>query len=209
VSDAADSRVGAVRCAKDDRLAPWTDDSDQALIAAVAQGDHASFDRLYLRHAAACGRRAAGVLAAADWVDDVLQAVFLDLWRHADRFDDRRGSVRAWLLTLTHHKAIDLVRSQERHNRLWAAEHLLAAHADPSASPEAVCAAADTAARVRAAVDQMSAPGRAAVVACFLTQQTQREAAVSLGVPLGTIKTHSSRGVRELRGLVELRSLWD
>ena len=104
--------------------------SDVELLQDTARGDQAAFEELYRRHVAACMRRARHTLAADDWVPDVVQAVFLDLWTQAGRFDLKRGSVRGWVLVLTHHKAFDLVRVQSRHASRRAQEEMLAAHVD-------------------------------------------------------------------------------
>lgn len=173
--------------------------SDALLLAATARGDALSFEQLHRRHAPACRRRALRVLATHEWVQDVVQAVFLDVWRHAGRFDGRSGSARGWLLALTHHKAVDLVRQQERHNSRWAHEGLLDGHLDTGRGPERAAADADTSARLRASLELLPTAQGDALRLCFFADRTQAEAAVELGVPLGTVKTRSRAGVIALR----------
>ena len=185
---------------------PRTDSSppsDAELLAATARGDERSFEQLHARHVDACRRRAAGVLATEEWVSDVVQAVFLDVWRHADRFDGRRTSARGWLLALTHHKAVDLIRERERHNTRWAHEMLLDGHVDPAPGPDLHAAARDAADRVRTALEEVPEPHRETLRLCFLRGLSQRETAAELAIPLGTVKTRSRQGIIALRGLVE------
>ena len=147
------------------------------------------------------------MLAADDWVPDVVQAVFLDLWTQAERFDLKRGSVRAWVLVLTHHKAVDLVRVQSRHASRRAGEELLASHVDQAATPEQRVSLTDLTMRLRTAVAQVGPVEREVLELCFLQGRTQREAADLLGIPLGTVKTRSRRAVQELGRALDC-SVW-
>lgn len=176
--------------------------SDAALLAGVAAGDVASFEGLYRRHASACAGRARGVLACDDWVNDVVQNVFLDVWRVADRFDPQRGSALRWLLSLTHHKAVDVVRQRQRQNDRWAHEDRLESHLDEAPGPESAATRHDTVRQLRRALAQVPDPHREAVRLCFLEGLSQREAARALGVPLGTVKSRSHQGVIALRSIV-------
>lgn len=177
------------------------DDTD--LLARTAAGDQGSFEALYRRHARACARRARHVLATEEWVADVVQAVFLDLWTHAARFDGTRGGVRPWLLAMAHHKAVDVVRAQERHASRRAPEELLAGLVDHGAGPEQAAAAEDAGRRVRAALARVGSREREVVELCFLAGLTQRQAAERLDVPLGTVKTRSRRAVLQLARTVD------
>lgn len=184
------------------------DESDADLLARASAGDDSGFALLYRRHVAACRQRARRILATDEWVDDVVQIVFLDVWRHAARFDPARsrGDARGWLLVLTHHKAVSVVREQERYRLRHAQERMLVDQVDLDPGPEEVVAAADARARLRTAVAQVRAPQQQAVALCYLAGMSQRKAAAALHVPLGTLKTRSRRGVHELRELVD-RSL--
>jgi RNA polymerase sigma factor (sigma-70 family) len=178
--------------------------TDAELLCSVAEGDHVSFEELYARHRDACRQRVRRTMGVQDWVDDVVQNVFLDVWLHARRYEERRGSARSWLLVMAHHKAVDAVRMQERHSSRWAREELMDEVIDVAPSPEEVAAATDTAVHLRRALDGLSAPLRETVSACFLQGRSQREVSRELGVPVGTVKTRSFRGVRELRARVVL-----
>lgn len=177
---------------------PLSATADGELLARTSRGDERAFEVLYHRHVAACARRARHVLASDEWLEDVVQAVFLDVWTHAARFDRGRGGVRPWLLGLAHHKAVDLVRAQERHRVRRAHEELLEGHVDAAPTPKELAADADAGRQLRAAVAGVAAPQREVVELCFLAGLSQREAAARLGIPLGTVKTRSRRAVLEL-----------
>jgi RNA polymerase sigma-70 factor (ECF subfamily) len=173
--------------------------SDGGLLSGIAAGDEACFEVLYHRHSTTCRQRARRVLACDDGVQDVVQAVFLDVWLHAGRFDEALGSARGWLLRLTHHKAVDLVRVQQRHAARCVREDLLATCADPARAPDQLTADAETAQQLRVQVAGLSAVQREAVWLYFLCGLSQNEAAARLGVPVATLKTRMHRGIVELR----------
>lgn len=175
---------------------------DTVLLARTAAGDAAAFGLLHARHAGACRHRARFVLACEEWVDDVLQAVFLDVWRQADRFQVQRGSARGWLLQLTHFKAVDVVRAQERHAARAARELLLADRGRAEPSPEQLCEADEDRSALWAAVGTLPTAQRDVVLLCFVEGLTHRQAAERLGVPVGTVKSRSHAGLLRLRLLL-------
>jgi RNA polymerase sigma-70 factor (ECF subfamily) len=176
-------------------------DADILLLCRVAAGDEAAFGQLYHRHVHACRHRARFVLAAPEFVDDVLQTVFLDVWTHAARFDGQRGSVRGWLLRLTHFKAVDLVRAQERHVSRHARERLLADQPE-QASPHDLLESTQDVQRLVRAVGRLPRLQREVLALCFFGELSQRDAADVLGVPVGTVKSRTHSGVLRLRLLL-------
>jgi RNA polymerase sigma-70 factor (ECF subfamily) len=183
--------------------APARASSDAGLLTGIAGGDAACFEELYRRHVSPCRRRARQVLAGEDWVQDVVQVVFMHVWVHAGRFDARVGGARAWLLQLTHHKAVDLVRSQQRHIDRSARDSLLSGCLNTAPAPDQAMVAAEKAEHVRREVAALSAVQRDAVYLYFLCGLSQDEAARQLGVPVGTVKTRAHRGVVELRKRID------
>jgi len=127
---------------------------------------------------------------------DVAQDVFVTLWRHPERFDIERGSLRSYLLTLAHHKAVDVLRSetarQRREVRVDVADAPMTATVDDDLLRSA------SAARVRKAVGGLPAKEREALVIAFYDQRTYREAAAWLGEPEGTIKSRIRSGLQRL-----------
>lgn len=176
-------------------------DVDGPLLRLVAAGDEPAFRRLYDRHVRASRHRALRVLAAPELVDDVVQLVFLDVWTFAARFDGERGTVRGWVLQLTHHKAVDAVRTQERHLARHAREQLLSDEPE-QVSPHDLAVAVLDRDRLLRALTRLPRRQREVLGLCFFGQLSQQEAADVLGVPVGTVKSRTHTGVLRLRLLL-------
>src|SRR5690242_11906686 len=88
--------------------------SDHGLLALVARGDHEAFARLYDGYGAAAHALATRIVRDCDLAADVVQDAFLTIWNQASRFDAARGEPSTWILSLTHHKAVDVVRRESR-----------------------------------------------------------------------------------------------
>ena len=90
------------------------DEQDRDLVADCAAGDALALEALYQRHGGACLAHARRVVIDSHLAQDMVQEAFLELWRHASRFDGQRSSTRTWLIMLTHRRSIDRVRSEQR-----------------------------------------------------------------------------------------------
>ena len=175
--------------------------ADLELLRRVAAGDRGAVDDLYQRFrrpAFALARRLLGddVLA-----EDVLQDVFLGIWRDPGAFDGSRGTVASWLLTMVHHKAVDTVRREESHRRRRArAEEDLALRA-PTQTTDVEDAAWQrvVAGRVRTALHELPAAQREALTLAYYGGYTHREVAAITDTPLGTVKTRMLAGMRRLK----------
>ena len=133
--------------------------------------------------------------------EEVVQDVFVNLWERPGSFDPDRGSVRTWLATLAHRRAVDRVRSSERARRreqATAAERTDVAQVDVAAEGEA----ADVSARLWAAVDALPEDQRAAVRLAYGEGRTYREVARILAIPEGTAKSRLRLGLRKLAGVL-------
>lgn len=167
---------------------------DEALLRRTAQSDAGAFEALYARYSRPVYSLAMGMLRDAVLAQEVTQDVFLAVWRGAGEFDAARGSARAWILSMAHHKSVDAVRRSRRHLTVPLPE-AMTGDADVI---EAAQARVD-AGRVRNALETLSADQRAALVLAYYGGYTQREIAQRLGVPLGTIKTRMRDGLLRLR----------
>ena len=129
--------------------------------------------------------------------EDVAQQAFEQAWRHAQVYDSRRGSVRAWLTTIAHNLAIDVLRARTS-APVDPAElpALLTAVTD---TPERVAVAHDRAAGLRRELSRLPAPQARAVAMAGIYGMTAREIADTEGVPLGTAKTRIRDGMQKLR----------
>ncbi len=172
---------------------------DRALVGRVAERDGAALEALYGRYGKPCYGLARRILGDEVLAQDVVQEVFLALWRDASRFDAARGSFSSWLLSMTHHKAVDSVRREENlRKRRSAVEQLEVAEA-PAPGPHDEAWTALRGERVRAALGGLSEPQREALVLAYFGGYTQREIAGLTATPLGTVKTRMLAGMRRMR----------
>lgn len=149
---------------------------------------------VYRDHARAVyglARRVCGPALAAD----VTQEVFLSYWRRPERFDPTRSSLRSFLLTITHRRAIDTLRSEgaRRHR-----EERTTRCADVVPDVHQQVVERERSATIAGAMGALSTLERQAVVAAYYGDRTYREVAQALGVPLGTIKSRIRSGLAKL-----------
>ncbi len=173
--------------------------NDAALVAAVLDGDGSALEALYDRYGRPCFGLARRILADETLAQDVVQEVFLTLWRDASRFDPARGAFATWLLSMTHHKAVDVVRREENlRKRRTAAEDLeVRESAEPQVHDEVWSSLRRE--RVREALQGLPEAQRQVLEMSYFGGYTQREIAVLADIPLGTVKTRMLAGMRRLR----------
>jgi RNA polymerase sigma-70 factor (ECF subfamily) len=172
---------------------------DALLVARVGAGDQAALAALYDRYSRPCYSLARRILGDDTLAEDVVQEVFLAVWRDPSRFDATRGAFATWLLSTTHHKAVDAVRREENHRKRRASTDVLETRVSdaPSVDDEAWTGVRRT--RVRAALATLPEAQREALGLAYLGGYTQREIAGLTGIPLGTVKTRMLAGMRRLR----------
>jgi len=174
---------------------------DADIMRRIRAGDRSAVDDLYDRFRRPAFALARRILADDTMAEDVLQEVFLSVWRDPGAFDRGRGSVASWLLAVVHHKAVDAVRREESQRRRQAkAEDELALDAPMATRDvEDEAWARVVADQVRTALGGLSAPQREALTLAYYGGYTQREVAALTGAPLGTVKTRMLSGMRRLR----------
>jgi RNA polymerase sigma-70 factor (ECF subfamily) len=167
--------------------------TDSMLIARIRNGDEDALAALHDRYAAVVYSVALRVLGETSQAEDILQEIFLQLWREPQRFDSSRGSLGAWLAVIARHRAIDQLRRRR-----------------PESDIEEVVISIDTRleqttdrnlaiAKVRAAVERLPAEQRRPLEMAFFQGLTHSEIASKTGEPLGTIKTRIRSALINLR----------
>jgi RNA polymerase sigma factor (sigma-70 family) len=177
--------------------------TDEELVRAVVAGATPAFAALYDRYGGRAYSLARRVCADDGLAEDVVQEAFLGFWRAPERFDPQRGRFSSWLLTLVHHRAVDAVRRQSAASRRTVPpldDDVETAAAGPGADQDAL--AAVEAAQIRDALRLLPDDQRSALALAYFGGFTQREIAVRLGVPLGTVKSRMFTGIRRLRDLL-------
>jgi RNA polymerase sigma-70 factor (ECF subfamily) len=185
------------------RPTPYDGLDDRALVARVTEGDGGALEALYGRYGRACYGLARRILADEQFAQDVVQEVFLTVWRDAHRFDAARGGFSSWLLSMTHHKAVDAVRREENlRKRRTTSEILEDREVDGPQVHDAVWSTLRRE-RVRDAMHTLPEPQKEALVLAYFGGYTQREIAGITDTPLGTVKTRMLTGMKRLKAGLE------
>jgi RNA polymerase sigma factor (sigma-70 family) len=129
--------------------------------------------------------------------EDVSQQTFEQAWRHAQVYDSRRGAVRAWLTTIAHNLAVDVLRA--RSSAPVDPDDLPAVLTAVTETPERLAVANDRAAGLRRALRRLPGAQARAVAMAGIYGMTARQIADAEGVPLGTAKTRIRDGMQKLR----------
>ena len=173
--------------------------ADRALVARVTEGDGGALEALYARYGRACFGLARRILGDEQFAQDVVQEVFLAVWRDASRFDASRGGFSTWLLSMTHHKAVDSVRREETlRKRRTTSEALETRETDAPRVEDQVWSLLRRE-RVREVLQTLPVVQREALTLAYFGGYTQREIAGLTSTPLGTVKTRMLAGMRRMK----------
>lgn len=167
--------------------------SDAVIASAIRSGDEQAMAQLYERYSSIVYAVALRVLGDTGAAEDVLQEVFLQLWRSPQAYDASRGSLPAWLAVITRNRAIDLLR--KRRPDVDIADVVV--YCDPKMFRSAEWSGSLE--KIRRGLSSMPAPQRGALEMAFFEGLTHMEIAEKTGDPLGTIKTRIRSGLTTLR----------
>src|SRR5215469_741018 len=170
---------------------------DEVLLAGLGAGDSELAVAFVRRFQRIVFGVAVAVLGDPKTAEDVAQQAFEQAWRHAQVYDSRRGTVRAWLTRITHNLAIDVVRA--RVSLPVDPDELPVMLTAMTDGPERLAVARDSAAQLRRALGQLPAPQARAVAMAGIYGMTARQVADTEGIPLGTAKTRIRDGMQKLR----------
>jgi RNA polymerase sigma-70 factor, ECF subfamily len=163
------------------------------LLSAIRSGEENAMALLYDRYSPIVYSVALRVLADTGAAEDVVQEVFLKLWRNPGLFDSSRGNLGAWLAVIARNRAIDALR--KRHPETDISDVVVSV--EPDMAGEAQRARATE--KVRGTLSAMPAAQRSALEMAYFEGLTHAEIAAKTGEPLGTIKTRIRAGLLALR----------
>lgn len=187
--------------------------SPEELLAQIAQGSREAFSALYREFSAPLFGITLGMLKNRAVAEEVLQEVFLQVWKNAGKYQPKLGKASSWLIQLTRNRSIDRIRRRTRRERLNEdAKDEIRPDPFPD-SPVSPLIASETAERVRQSLKSLPEEMRTVLELAFFHSLTQTEIAEYLNQPLGTVKSRIRRAMdrvrRALGDIAEYRDLPD
>ncbi len=178
-----------------------SDAEDLVLIDGIEQGDEEAFRGLFGRYGPTAKALALRVVRQADLAEEIVQEAFLAVWRHPERFERHRGSVRAWLMGMVHHRAVDAVRREEAQRRraddmVATAREEVADHSDDVVDRLSLPSERRL---VRDALSDLPNEQREVLELMYFDGLSQSRIAERTGLPLGTVKSRALLAMRRLR----------
>ncbi len=171
----------------------------------VATGDEAAFEALYDRYSGLLYSTIISIIKHPPEAQDVLQEIFVHIWKQAKNFDSERGNVYSWFITITRNRAIDRLRSKGYKVRQYETsdDAEMLEIADPHFSPLDAMSIAERQSLIQTALTRIPAEQRDALHLAYFQGYTQVEIADLLQIPLGTIKTRMRQGLIKLHSILQ------
>jgi RNA polymerase sigma-70 factor, ECF subfamily len=171
---------------------------DAELVRLIGEQRQEALAEAYRRHASPVLSLALRLTRNQALAEEVVQEVFVRLWQRASSFDPERGSLRTFLLSHTHGRSVDLIRSESSRRMREDNESRLVAEAGPSLEEEVV--EMRMAEQVRKALADLHPSERRAIELAYFGGHSYREVAELLSEPEGTVKSRIRSGLRRLKG---------
>ena len=174
--------------------------NDVELLEAIAAHDEAALAQLYDRYRAILFGLLMRILNNREEAEDVLQELFLQVWRRASDFDENRGRPFTWLVTMARSRGIDRLRALASRERVAVAGARDEAEIVSDAASDAFLS--EQRGLVTNALAQLPDEQQQPLMLAYFEGLTQSEIAARLGAPLGTVKTRMRTGLMKLRELL-------
>ena len=174
---------------------------DQELLVRIAAGEKDALESIYERYSSAVYSLARYMLRSEAVAEEATQDVFLNIWLKASSYSSSRGQPKTWIMSVAHHKIIDVIRSRRRAEAVSDPKEYETLDLLPSqqiGTDEAVVRNLE-AERVRRALDKLPAAQQEVVALAYFGGLSQTEIAARLGQPLGTVKTRARLALQKLR----------
>jgi len=173
--------------------------ADEELMQLVQNGEVDAFEVIFDRHASAafslayrmCGRRATA--------EDIVQDAFLSLWRSGSGYDPRRGSVRSWVLSVVHNRAVDAMRRVGSKAGRDVPDEGIADRLPAAERTDAEVERRDDARQLRTALDELPPDQRRVIELAYFGGFTHNQIAEMLDLPPGTVKGRMRLGLTKMR----------
>ena len=173
--------------------------ADEDVMARFQDGDARAFEVIFDRHAAVAFSLAYRICARRAVAEDIVQEAFLSLWRSGARYDPTRGSVRTWILSTVHNRAIDSFRKERLTTSRNVGDEGLAERMPEPQRMEAEIERRDDARQVRAALTTLPEEQRRVIELAYFGGFSHTQIAELLGLPAGTVKGRMRLGLTKMR----------
>ena len=177
--------------------------SDSALVEKMMAGDESALAALYDRYSGMLFAMLVRILRDRQAAEEVLQDLFLQLWRNASSFDASRGSLPAWLMVIGRNRAISRLRRRDSQEVLEDVEAWPANAVPSSLDIEHETQRTQLAEKLRSAMAALPREQREAVELAYFEGMTQTEIAECTGSPLGTVKSRVRAAMQTLKQLFD------
>lgn len=191
---------------------PYGELSDEELMQRLSYRDLRAFEALYDRYGDLVYSTCLRVLRDAQLAEDMVQEIFLRLWRKPESYVPQRGRFPTWLLSVTRNRSVDEVRSRgrrQRHENTSSPQQERDLPASQEQDPALSAQLADQQRLIRACLAELPGEQRLAIELAYFGGLTQQEIAVKLSQPLGTVKTRIRLGMQKLRIAITAQARWE
>ncbi|MBJ7594858.1 MAG: sigma-70 family RNA polymerase sigma factor [Candidatus Dormibacteraeota bacterium] len=189
----------------DSTATPGVNVSDDKMLDLLARAEPEGIEMLYDRYSGLAYTLALRVVNDSATAEDVVQEAFLSIWRRASTYRSDRGSLRTWVCSIVHHRALDRLRGRAgraRHD--VALEHAPIEATSVSDTWDQVADEIERA-EIRTALTELSVEQRETIELAYFGGYSQTEISELMHVPLGTVKGRTRLALRKLRGVLEFR----
>jgi RNA polymerase sigma-70 factor (ECF subfamily) len=186
-------------------VAELQEPDDRQLIQRVAMGEKEALEDLYMRYSSPVYSLARFMLRQEALAEEATQDIFLNIWLKASSYNAERGEPRAWIMSVAHHKVVDIIRSRRRNITMtdpkdYETLDLLPSTQMPTAEEAELNLERD---RIRKALSILPPAQKEVIVMAYFQGLSQSEIAEKLGQPLGTVKTRVRLAMQKLRAELE------
>lgn len=174
---------------------------DRDLIRRIGSGEEDAFRRLFRTFAPSAQALAQRIVRQPFLAEEIVQEVFLAVWRSPDGYRAERGSVKSWLLGMVHHRAVDAVRREESQRRRAeeAVPDAVGLGDDPGVTVVEELGIPEERKAVRGALEELPSEQRQVLELMYFAGMSQSQISERLALPLGTVKSRTLLGMRRMR----------
>jgi RNA polymerase sigma-70 factor (ECF subfamily) len=186
-------------------VAEYQELEDRQLIQRTALGDKEALEELYTRYSTGVYSLARFMLRQEALAEEATQDIFLNIWLKASSYNPDRGEPRAWIMSVAHHKVVDIIRSRRRNIAVtdpkeYETLDLLPSSQMPTDEEAELNLERE---RIRKALSSLPPAQREVIILAYYGGYSQSEIAQKLNQPLGTVKTRVRLAMQKLRAQLE------